>query len=717
MEGFNYEKDSDGVVTITMDMPGQAVNTVNSVYQQLMDDVMAKLEGDIGNVKGAIFTSGKDTFFAGGDLNDILSVERGDEKRIFDWIETIKGSFRRLEKYPRPVVAAINGAALGGGYELCLACNHRIVLNEKSAVVGLPEVSLGLLPGSGGIVRLVRLIGLERALPLLLEGKPMKPEAALASGMVDNIVDTHQELIAASKRWIVDGGNAKQAWDLRSYRFPNGGPENSNPLKLAMVGPATLRKRSRGLLPAPEKILSVAVESMRVDFETALRIESRALVELALTPVAKNLMSTMFFQLNSIKAGGNRPSDFEKFEYQKIAVLGAGMMGQGIAYSAARAGISVILKDVNIDVAQSAKIHAAELLEVEKKRGKMGEKEAQEILERIVVTDDIHQLQGSDLVLETVFEDIEIKAGVTKATEGSLNKNGIFASNTSALPITTLAQAASDPSRFIGMHFFSPVNKMPLVEIIVGEATSDETLAKAIDFVHQIRKIPIVVNDARGFYTSRVFGTFIDEGCRLLDEGLDPAIIENLAKQAGMPVGPLAINDEVSMVLTSKNADSLANLKEEFTRGVMVESIAVGAKVANRMVKDLQRGGKKYGGGFYEYPEGDKKYLWPGLYMEFYKKEIEYPTQDVIDRFLFRQIIEALHAYEEGVLRSIPDGNIGSIMGIGFPAHTGGVFQYINTYGVEQFYKRCEQLAGSYGTRFTPPDMLLKYTDAGKVLD
>ena len=703
MSVFHYDKDSAGIVTVTMDMTGP-VNAMNQEYQVAMSETVARLESE-SDLRGVVFASAKKVFFAGGDLNDLVAVEPGQEDEFFAGLQETKSVLRRIEKLPVPVAAAINGAALGGGFEIALCCNYRVAWNDRSVQLGLPEVTLGLLPGGGGVVRLTRLLGLAAALPYLTEGTRVTPDKALAAGMIHATVDTLEELVPNAKAWILAQDDvqaaATQPWDTKGYKVPGGGINSPGVAQLVMVAPAMLFSKTRGLLPAPAQILDCAVEALRLDLETALTVESRGLAKLVVTPQAKNMISTFFFGLNKINGGASRPKGVEKRLTQKVGVLGAGMMGQGIAYSSAMAGIEVILKDISREAAEKGKAYTQNLLAKRVAKGRMTEEAMQTVLDRITPTASNDDLQGCDLIIEAVFENIKLKHQITAELEGYLSPGGVWGSNTSTLPITQLAEGSQTPENFIGIHFFSPVDKMPLVEIICGEKTSDEALAKAFDYTLQIKKTPIVVNDSLGFFTSRTFGTYLDEGVRLLDEGLHPVKIDALGKAVGMPVGPLSVYDEVSMELSRKAQDTWAEM------GVVDKwgDGSVARTVVGVMIDDHGRGGRYHGGGFYEYHADGSKEIWPTLKELFYKPDFTISDADVKDRLLFRQVIEALKCLESGVLRSEEDGNIGSIMGIGAPAWTGGLLQFVKTYGYSKFVARCEVLAKAYGERFNPPQI------------
>ena len=708
IHGFIFDKDSDGIVTITMDLDGP-VNAMNDQYRLGIEETISKLEAEVG-MTGIVLASAKSTFFAGGDLKELASIPRGEEANQFQIIETrIKGPLRRLEKLQVPVVAAINGAALGGGLEICLACNYRVMWNSPKVVIGLPESTLGLLPGAGGVVRSVHLLGLEKALPLLLEGTKLRPPQAHAVGYASELVDELNDLVPAAKRWIKANPSAwKQPWDTDGHSIPGG--DISSPKIRALLDAAKVQTlaKTRGLLPAPERILSVASDIVTVDFESACRMESRGLAYLIGTPEASNVITSGFFQMNSINSGISRPKDIAPTKVKKIGILGAGMMGQGIAYSSAAVGIEVVLKDISQAAADKGKAYSAALLDKQIKRGRKTEADKTAFLGLIKPTDDYAD-----------FFNLALKAQVTKEAEPYLAEGGVFGSNTSTLPITQLAAASTKPDSYIGIHFFSPVDKMPLIEIICGEQTSDTALAKAFDYARQIRKTAIVVNDALGFFTSRVFGTFMDEGARLLVEGLDPVLIDAMGKQVGMPVGPLAVQDEISQELTRKAAE----MHREMGVFCSLGDNSVNAEVSEKLIADYSRGGRFHGGGYYEYPKGGEKYIWPTIYELYHKPQVSMPEQDIKDRILFRQVIESLKCLQEGVLRSVADGNVGSILGIGAPLWTGGFIQFVNTYeygsetGLAAFISRCNELAENYGERFAAPLIVAQKLQAGELFE
>lgn len=709
MNVIQYEKDNDNIVHLILDRPDASANIMDDHFCDSLERFMETLRGE-SSVAGVIMRSNKKTFFAGGDLDSLILVTEETGEHLFDVSQRMKASMRELETMGIPVVAAIDGAALGGGWEMALACHHRVVLNNKSIQLGLPEVTLGLLPGGGGIIRMVRLLGLQGAFPYIIEGKQFKPAQGVKAGLVHELSDTPEDTIEKAKVWIKANPQVKQPWDEEGYKMPGGTPSDPQVSGMLPIIPAILKNQTKGCMPAPEAILCTAVEGAQLDFETATRIESRNFVTLACGQVAKNMIGTFWHQLNAIKAGGGRPDGYETTSVKKLGVLGAGMMGAGIAYAAAAKGIEVVLKDISVEAAEKGKSYSAKLLEKRVSRGRMTEEKRDQFLARIISTEKAEDLQGCDLVIEAVFEDRNLKATVTQEAEAQLGDDAIFASNTSTLPITGLAKASKAAEKFIGLHFFSPVDKMPLVEIICGEQTDDETLARAYDFVLQIAKTPIVVNDSPGFFTSRVFGMFTQEGVAMLGEGIAPPSIENGSLLAGFPVGPLAISDEVTLTLMSKiRAQAIADLQAAGESYVSHPADAI----VDSMLEE-ERPSKAAGKGFYEYPQGSKKYLWEGL-QKFYNKDAQIPLQDIKDRLLFIQAVETVRCVDEGVLRSVRDANIGSIFGIGYPPWTGGILQFINQYGLRDFVLRAQELASKYGDRFEPPQLLIDKAERGEI--
>lgn len=671
MSAIQYQKNTDNIVLLTLDSPNQSANTMNADFRVALEDVVSKLQADA-EISGIIFCSAKPTFFAGGDLNEIIQAEAEQATAFFHMIEQMKAQLRYIETRGIPVVAALNGTALGGGWELALCCHQRIALNNPKAQFGLPEVTLGLLPGGGGIVRMVRLLGLQSALPLLMEGKQLSVDQALSLGLIHDSANTETELMDKAIAWIKAHPISQQVFDGKGYKIPGGTPTSPAVAQMLAIAPAMLRDKTKGCYPAPEAILAAAVEGAQVDIDTALTIESRYFTYLATGQISKNMIATFWHGLNAIKAGASRPQNIAKYKTTKVGVLGAGMMGAGIAYVTASRGIQVILKDVSIETAEKGKAYSQKILDKKVTQGRMTVEQRDQVLSLITATATCEDLQGCDLMIEAVFENTALKAQVTQEVEPYLLDDGVMASNTSTLPIGELAQASKNEANFIGLHFFSPVDKMQLVEIIKGQNTSPETLAKAFDFVQQIGKIPIVVNDSRGFFTSRVFGSFVQEGLRLLAEGVHPARIEMAALKAGMPIGPLAIQDEVSLTLSEHvAAETRKALRAE---GKDLPHSAAD-EVIDRMIHQFQRHGKAAGAGFYDYPENAKKHLWAGL--SHWNKDTDISEQEMMDRFLFVQSLDTLRCLEEGVLTSVVDANVGSIFGIGFAPWSGGAIQYL----------------------------------------
>jgi 3-hydroxyacyl-CoA dehydrogenase/enoyl-CoA hydratase/3-hydroxybutyryl-CoA epimerase len=719
-----YDKDADGIVTLTLDDPTAGANTMNELYQRSMAACVERLQDELAadpdGITGVVVASAKRTFFAGGNLKSMVQAGPDDAADVFALGEAVKAALRRLELFPRPVVAAINGAALGGGLEIALACNHRIAVDDDSVKIGLPESTLGLLPGGGGVTRVVRMLGLQSALmDVLLPGTQFKPSQALAKGLVDELVATREELVPAAKAWIKANPEAsKNPWDAPGYKMPGGSPTSPALAQFLPAFPALLRKQTKGAIyPAPRAILSAAVEGASVDFDTASRIESRYLTNLIVNQGSKNMIQAFFFDLQAINAGKLRPQGIAPFRATKVGVLGAGMMGAGIAYSCARAGMQVVLKDVTQEAADRGKGYSEKLNAKAVSRGRLTEEKSRELLDRITPTADPADLAGCDLVIEAVFEDPSLKKQVFAEIAPHVNPDALLCSNTSTLPITELAEGVDRPADFIGLHFFSPVDKMPLVEIIRGAQTSDEALAKAYDVVQQIRKTPIVVNDSRGFYTSRVIGTMVNEGLAMLAEGVHPVSIERAATQDGYPVGPLQLSDELNMELMAKIAKATREAAERDGIDLVPHP---GGAVVDRMI-ELGRPSRLKGAGFYEYDESGKRAgLWKGLAEAFPVAEAQVPFQDVKERLMFIEAVETAKCFEEGVVESAAAANIGSIMGIGFPPMTGGAAQFMQGYesasgeiGLAAFVVRADELADRYGERFRPTAYLRELAASG----
>ncbi len=698
MKTIRYEL-AEGIATLTFDEPGSPVNTMCAQWQDDLTAAVQQVVQDKDAIRGIVLASAKSTFFAGADLKGTMRLKPEDAPQVFREIEQTKKNFRTLETLGKPVVACLNGAALGGGWEVALAAHHRVAVDNPKIQLGLPEITLGLIPGASGITKMTRLLGLLGAQPYILESRLFSPREALELGLVHELVADAAALRPAALAWIAANPQAQQPWDAKDYRMPGGTPANPKIAGMLAVAPAVLKQKTRGLYPAPEYALACMVEGAQVDFDTALRIESRYLAKLIVSPVAKNMINTFFFNMNAIKAGQSRPKWEGKFQPKKVGVLGAGMMGGGIAYAQASRGIATVLKDVSQDKADAGKAYSAKITQPRVEKGRMSPQEQQALLARITPTESAKDLQGCDLLIEAVFENRELKAKVTKEAEGMLAPGGFFASNTSTLPITGLAKASARPDKFVGIHFFSPVDKMKLVEIIRGKATDDETVARAYDYVQALGKIPIVVNDARGFFTSRVFGTFVMEGAAMVGEGIPAPVVEQAGIQAGMPVGPLAVLDETALSLSVHVLDQTrADVRADGQTYIATP----GELLVERMVKEFDRNGRAAGGGFYDYPpeKGAKKFLWPQLKELFEQPGVEWNLQDLKDRLLYRQSIETARCLAEGVLTSVHDANIGSIFGIGFPGWTGGAMQFIYGTGVAAFLHRAEVLASKYGPGF-----------------
>lgn len=714
---IRWEQDETGVVTLVLDDPEQSANTMNAAFISSLEAVADRAEAEQDSIRGIIVTSAKKTFFAGGDLRDMIRIGPAEAEQAFRKGLDIKRDLRRIETLGKPVVAAINGAALGGGYEIALACHHRIALDAPGSKIGLPEVTLGLLPAGGGVVRSVRLLGITDALlKVLLQGRQYDPRRALAEGLVHEVAGTEEEMLAMARAFIDAHPESRQPWDTEGYKIPGGTPAHPKFAANLPAFPANLRKQLAGApYPAPRNILAAAVEGSQVDFETAQTIEARYFTELVTGQTAKNMIQAFFFDLQAVNAGRSRPEGVEPRQVRKVAVLGAGMMGAGIAYACARAGIEVVLKDVSEEAAAKGKAYSEGLLAKALAKGRTTEAKRDALLARITPTADPQDLAGCDAVIEAVFEDPALKHKVFQEIESIVAPDALLCSNTSTLPITLLAEGVERTADFVGLHFFSPVDKMPLVEIIKGEGTGDEALARAFDLVRQIRKTPIVVNDSRGFFTSRVIGQFINEGVAMVGEGIDPASVEQAAAQAGYPAKVLSLMDELTLTLPRKIRDETRRAIEE--AGGSWPAHPADA-VIDRMVDEFGRTGRSGGAGFYDYDEatGKRTRLWPGLREHFTTPGTTIPFRDMQERMLFAEAIDTVRLLEEGVLTSVADANIGSIFGIGFPGWTGGVLQYINGYegGVAGFTARARELQAAYGDRFAPPRLLLDKAAAGE---
>jgi 3-hydroxyacyl-CoA dehydrogenase/enoyl-CoA hydratase/3-hydroxybutyryl-CoA epimerase len=707
----NWHRRDDGIVVLTLDDPNCSANTITAEYVAEMGAEIDRLEAEKADITGVIVTSGKDTFLVGLDLKEFTAGSGTDNlaQAVAREAAVVKAQFRTLETLGKPVVAALPGTALGGGLELALACHHRIAVDSPSARFGLPEVTLGLLPGGGGVTRVVRMLGVTDALTnVLMQGQRMRASQAKAAGLLDELVASRDELLARATEWILANPHAAQPWDRSGYRMPGGRPGDRSLAMLLPAFPANLRKQLKGTYPAPHAIMCAAVEGAQVDIDTALRIEGRWFASIVGSPVQRNMTQAFFFDLQHLNRGGSRPSGVPAgAKPGRVGIIGAGMMGAGIAYSCARAGIDVVLVDTTREAAERGKSYSQRLLDKAVARGRSTVDRRDAHLARITPTDSFEDLAGCAVVIEAVFEDLALKYEVFAKVLKIVGPDTLLASNTSSLPITSLAAGVDDAARFVGLHFFSPVDKMPLVEIVRGRETGDEAIARGYDLVRAIDKTPIVVNDSRGFFTSRIFGVRVMEGLAMVAEGVPASSVEQAALQAGYPVGPLAVLDEVTLTLGQK-------LRDE-ARKAGAEMPAHPGEVVQRRLIGLGRTGKSAGAGFYDYPAGEPKRLWPGLRVEFGRSGVDpsaLPMRDLQERLLFVEAIEAAKCVDEGVLTGAPDGNIGSIFGIGFPAWTGGVLRYVEQYpgGVAGFVTRARELAGRYGSRFTPPTSLVEHS-------
>ncbi|MEZ5982434.1 MAG: 3-hydroxyacyl-CoA dehydrogenase NAD-binding domain-containing protein [Parvularculaceae bacterium] len=714
-KAMKVEIDSDGIALVTIDLPGQSMNVWNA---DLMADFAAFVEDFAKNDKitGAVITSGKPSgFLAGADLRMLGSGAVGVGKdaspkqqfeaafnlnRMLRMLETSGKPAKALEKgeaYAKPVAAAVNGLALGGGLELVLACHYRVVADNPKIQLGVPEVQVGLLPGGGGTQRLPRLAGLQNAAMMATQGKPIDPKTALGYGIVQEVVPAG-EVVAKAKAWVKANPKAVQPWDKKGFKFPGGaGAMDPRSVQFFMAANAMAQRETNHNYPAVQYILSCLYEGSIVPFDTAIRIESKYFVKLLTSPQTRNMIRTLFINKQAAEKGEQRPKGVEKAVLKKVGVLGAGMMGAGIAYVTAKGGAEVVLLDRDQAYAEKGKGYSVGLVEKAVSRGKLAKDKGDEMLARITPTTDYNALKDVDLIIEAVFEDPDVKADVIKKTEAVIGKDVIFASNTSTLPITGLAKHSERPEQFIGIHFFSPVDKMPLVEIIPGARSGDKALATALDYVAMIKKTPIVVKDTRGFYTNRVVPPYLNEAMLMVAEGIKPALIENAAKLLGMPVGPLALTDETSLELGLRIMNST---KKELGADYKPSGVE---DLLETMVTKLGRKGRKSGGGFYEYPEGGKKHLWQGL-SDYFPLAKDQPTADEAkERILYAQLVAAAQCYADGIVSDPQSADLGAIFGWGFAPWTGGPMSYIDTIGVDSFVRKAESLAQKYGARFAPP--------------
>ena len=706
MENFKIDVDADGIALVTFDVPGRSMNTLTSGVMAEIPQLVERIKSDEA-IKGAVLTSGKASgFCAGADLGDMASGMIGGAslQDAYDAGWKLNGALRALETCGKPVAAAINGLALGGGLELTLACHYRVAGDDNKIQLGLPEIKVGLFPGGGGTQRLSRLVGVQAAMMAMSEGKSFRPQEAKAAGVIHEVSPKGGE-VEAAKAWIKGGGKAQQPWDDKAFKLPGGGPYHPAGIQNFLVGNAMLRKQSYGNFPAVLNLMKAVYEGVQLPMDAALRVETRYFIKTLMTPQAQAMIRSLFLSKQELDKGSGRPAGVPKSDPKKVTVIGAGMMGAGIAYVQAMAGIETILIDRDQEAADKGKAHVEGLLKKRLQRGQMTQEKFDATLASVTATTDYDLIKGSDLVIEAVFESREIKADVTKRAEAQLTDGAVFGSNTSTLPITGLAEASARPADFIGIHFFSPVDKMMLVEIIMGDKTGEAALAKAIDYVLKIRKTPIVVNDSRGFYTSRCFSTFLTEGMAMLQEGYAPALIDNVGRMTGMPRGPLEMHDDVALDLSVKiGKQTRADLGDAYVSNP-------GEDIVARMVEDLGRYGRKNGKGFYDYPEakGSPKTLWPGL-SELAPVTIKDSTPALVEelktRLLYRQAVEAARCWEEGVIDDPREADVGAILGWGFAPWTGGPISLIDQAGTAKFVETCDRLAAQYGDRFKVPQLL-----------
>lgn len=722
LETFRFEVDADGIALAVFDVPGRSMNTLTARAIADLGAIAAELASNA-SLKGLVITSGKTSgFCAGADLGELGggsggADEKGDPearlKAAFDRSFQMNKILRSLETCKKPVAAAINGLALGGGLEVVLGCHYRIAANDNPKLqLGLPEAKVGLMPGGGGTQRLPRLIGAQAAAPFLLQGESMTAEQARGLGIVQELAPTDQ-LVSRAKEWVKANPNAKAPWDDPKFKIPGGAPNSQQGANVFTFGSAMLAKQTWGNYPAQKHILSAVYEGLSVPIDAGLRIESRYFVKTLMTPEAKGMIRSLFLSMQDLSKGASRPAGYPTYDIRKAVVVGAGLMGAGIAYVQAKAGIATILLDVSQEAAEKGKAYSQRIVDKDVSRGKLSKEKGEALLALITPSTDYALINGADIVVEAVFENPELKARVTGQIEAHLGENAVMGTNTSTLPITGLAKASRRPANFIGIHFFSPVERMGLVEIIRGAETSEETLAKTMDYVLKIRKTPIAVNDFRGFYTSRVFGTYPEEGLTMLSEGIAPAIIENVGRMAGMPMGPLEVSDSVGI-------DTMLKIGRESAAaaGRSYEQNPTGDLVA-WIVDSQNRVGRKAGKGFYDYnDQGKPARLYPdlGKKVDIRVKECPPPLrEELTKRLLYRQCIEVARCFEEGVITDARDADIGSILAWGFAPYSGGVCSFMDLkVGVKTFVLECDRLAEQYGERFRPNTLLREMAANGQ---
>ena len=717
---FKLETDADGIALVTWDSPGRSMNVIDVAVIQELSAIVEQVASDAA-IKGAVITSGKETFSAGADLTLLenlgrvfadLAKSKGLEAAataLFEESRKLSLLYRRLETSGKPWAAAINGTALGGGFELLLACHHRVAAQNPKTRLGLPEVKVGLFPGAGGTTRVSRMLAPADALQFLLKGDQLRIERARAMKLIDATAPP-ADLIKSAKEWVKANPKAKAPWDVEGFRLPAGPVYSKAGMMTFPAANAIYRRETYDNYPAARAILQVVYEGLQLPIDLALRVESRWFAKILRSPEAANMMRTLFVSLQEINKGARRPAAVPASKLKRVGIIGAGFMGASIGYVTASAGLAAVLIDRDQEAADKGKALSHKLISDQVDKGRAAAADRDALLGRITATADYGALKDCDLVIEAVFEDRKVKAETIKKAQAVLGDGVVFGSNTSTLPITSLAAEFKDPARFIGIHFFSPVEKMMLVEIILGEKTGDAALAVALDYVRAIRRTPIVVNDSRGFYTSRVVGTYIREGHLMLTEGVPPPMIENVARIAGMPVGPLALNDEVAVdlawkILKATEADLGASAIDPRQKVLLAE-----------MVEKRGRFGRKNGKGFYDYPEKGPKRLWPGL-ADLQIKKLDPDKIDIEElkqRLLAMQALETARCFEEKVLTDVREADVGSIFGFGFAPFSGGTLSYIDTMGTKAFVALCQRLAKKFGPRFAPNKLLLDMASKGE---
>jgi 3-hydroxyacyl-CoA dehydrogenase/enoyl-CoA hydratase/3-hydroxybutyryl-CoA epimerase len=717
---FKLEVDGDGIALLTWDMPGRSMNVIDAKVGEELHAIIEKVKSDAA-IKGAVVTSAKDSFSAGADLSFLESLNKtfsdvarkeGEEAataRLFEQVRNLSLLFRRLETSGKPWVAAINGTALGGGFELCLACHHRVAADNPKTRLGLPEIKVGLFPGGGGTQRIARMLPPADALQVLLKGDQIRLDRAKTMKLVDAVVPA-ADLIKTAKDWIKAGGKAKAPWDVEGFRLPGGPVFSKAGMMTFPAANAIYRRETYDNYPAARAVMHCVYEGLQLPIDLALRVESRYFAKILRSPEAAAMIRSLFLSMQELNKGARRPAQVPPAKLKRVGVIGAGFMGAGIAYVTAQAGIDVVLIDRDRETAEKGKAYSDKLMGDQVNKGRAAAADRDALLSRIKPTADYGELAGCDLVIEAVFEDRKVKAETIAKAEAQIGRDVVFGSNTSTLPITSLAKESKRPPQFIGVHFFSPVERMMLVEIILGKKTGEAALATALDYVRAIRKTPIVVNDSRGFFTSRVVGTYIREGHLMLADGVPPAMIENVGRIAGMPVGPLSLNDEVAVdlgwkILKATEADLGAKAVDARQKALLEE-----------MVEKRGRFGRKNRKGFYDYPEKGAKRLWPGL-ADLQPQKLDPDTIDVAElkhRLLAIQALETARCFEEGVLTDVREADVGAILGFGFAPYTGGPLSWIDMMGAKQFVDLCKRLEKKYGARFKPAKLLVQMAGKGE---